>query len=145
MVALAVSMSTISSRNPEGEPVKCPICGQVFSAIPSQPLQDTTCPSCGSLIVIERQSGFVEVIAIVGPTPATPVHANQPIDDRFTVKEIADITPGKVIRVASGTFAGFIARVKAIDATTGTATIEIPVFGKVTVATVSFADIVGES
>lgn len=144
MVAVAVTMSTVSSRTPDGEPAKCPVCGHVFSALPSQPLRDTTCPNCGCLLVIEEQQGFVEVIAIVGPMHAIGQADHSPPDDRYTVTEIADITPGKIVRIAAGTFSGFVARVKSIDVAAKTATIEIPVFGKVTTVTVSFADIVGE-
>jgi hypothetical protein len=40
----------ISSRTPEGNPHHCPICGSDAMLDRCQPLGDTICPSCGSLI-----------------------------------------------------------------------------------------------
>jgi acyl carrier protein len=42
---------TISSRTPEGDPHRCPICGEVVVVEPSEPLGDSTCPRCGSLLM----------------------------------------------------------------------------------------------
>ena len=40
----------ISSRTPEGEPIRCPICNQVVTVEPSEPLGDAPCPNCGHLL-----------------------------------------------------------------------------------------------
>jgi hypothetical protein len=40
----------ISSRTPEGDPHRCPICGNDLRLEPSQPSGDAPCPSCGSLL-----------------------------------------------------------------------------------------------
>ena len=40
----------ISSRTPEGEPVVCPLCGEVCSLEISDPAGDAVCPSCGQLV-----------------------------------------------------------------------------------------------
>jgi hypothetical protein len=40
----------ISSRTPEGEPFRCPICGLVDRIEASRPPGDAPCPSCGHLI-----------------------------------------------------------------------------------------------
>ncbi|MFO0808676.1 MAG: acyl carrier protein [Gemmataceae bacterium] len=40
---------TVSSRTPEGEPVRCRVCGNVAALEPSDPGGDVICPSCGAL------------------------------------------------------------------------------------------------
>lgn len=42
---------TVSSRTPEGEPHVCPICGDLITTVPSDPLGDSTCPQCGSWLL----------------------------------------------------------------------------------------------
>ena len=39
-----------SSRTPEGQPNRCPICGHEVRIEPSAPPGDATCPFCGSLL-----------------------------------------------------------------------------------------------
>src|SRR5262245_61157421 len=41
---------TPSSRTPEGEPNRCPVCGSELRLEPSRPPGDAPCPSCGSLL-----------------------------------------------------------------------------------------------
>ena len=38
-----------SSRTPEGEPNRCPVCCKEFRLDPSRPPGDAPCPNCGSL------------------------------------------------------------------------------------------------
>lgn len=40
----------ISSRTPEGEPHRCPVCGKVARLEPSYPAGDLICPNCGHLL-----------------------------------------------------------------------------------------------
>ncbi len=40
----------ISSRTPEGEPNRCPLCGASICLEPSQPAGDAPCPNCGVLL-----------------------------------------------------------------------------------------------
>ena len=40
----------ISSRMPEGEWNRCPVCQSTMRIEPSQPFGDATCPACGSLL-----------------------------------------------------------------------------------------------
>src|SRR5262245_35661497 len=43
----------ISSRTPEGEPTRCPVCGSKAAIVPSSfPTTDAPCPSCGFLLWI---------------------------------------------------------------------------------------------
>src|SRR5436305_1437091 len=39
-----------SSRTPEGEPNRCPLCGNVVWVEPSNPPGDAPCPYCGQLL-----------------------------------------------------------------------------------------------
>ena len=41
---------TISSRTPDGEPNRCPICGNDLRLAPSNPAGDAPCPHCGHLL-----------------------------------------------------------------------------------------------
>jgi serine/threonine protein kinase len=40
----------ISSRTPEGEPNRCPVCGAFLRVEPSRPAGDAPCPKCGHLL-----------------------------------------------------------------------------------------------
>jgi acyl carrier protein len=59
----------ISSRTPEGESNRCPVCGRLVTIEPSRPLRepattspgDAPCPACGHLL------WFHEVTAHLGP------------------------------------------------------------------------------
>lgn len=44
----------VSSRTPEGEPHYCRVCGDVVTVDPSEPLDDSVCPQCGSLLLAIR-------------------------------------------------------------------------------------------
>src|SRR5262245_11401409 len=41
---------TIASRTPEGEPWRCPVCGNELRLDPSRPPGDAPCPHCGTLL-----------------------------------------------------------------------------------------------
>lgn len=41
---------TISSRTPEGQPHRCPVCDHALRLEPSHPPGDAPCPSCGVLL-----------------------------------------------------------------------------------------------
>ena len=42
--------AVISSRTPEGEPARCPLCASDVRIEPSQPWGDAVCPTCGTLL-----------------------------------------------------------------------------------------------
>jgi acyl carrier protein len=41
---------TVSSRTPEGEPYRCPVCERWVLVEPSSPFGDSICPRCGQLL-----------------------------------------------------------------------------------------------
>src|SRR5262245_44161982 len=46
-------MSVISSRTPEGQPAKCPVCGTDSVVVTSTyPTFDVPCPRCGCLLIL---------------------------------------------------------------------------------------------
>ena len=47
-----------SSRTPEGEPNRCPVCGHRVIIEPSEGTFDATCPYCGCLLWFDRDGGF---------------------------------------------------------------------------------------
>jgi hypothetical protein len=47
----------ISSRTPEGDPTRCPVCGQDCRLEPSSPARDGPCPHCGHLLWFGDTSG----------------------------------------------------------------------------------------
>lgn len=60
------------SRTPEGEPAKCPVCGNVVSVEPSRPHGDAPCPNCGSLLWLNELTPQVaEQLAERGVTVET--------------------------------------------------------------------------
>jgi hypothetical protein len=46
--------TTISSRTPEGDPNRCPICGHHVRLEPSIETRDAPCPNCGHLLWFKR-------------------------------------------------------------------------------------------
>lgn len=61
----------ISSRIPEGQPHRCPICGKVVALEPSKPVGDLICPKCAHLLAwfqerygddVKPSSSFLEVL-----------------------------------------------------------------------------------
>lgn len=40
----------VSSRTPEGSPIRCPLCGNALRIEPSVPFLDASCPACGQLL-----------------------------------------------------------------------------------------------
>jgi anti-anti-sigma factor len=53
---------SISSRTPEGEPCRCPLCGAENDVEPSSPPGDASCPQCGRLIWFSAEHGGGELI-----------------------------------------------------------------------------------
>jgi acyl carrier protein len=49
-------MPVVSSRTPEGEPQRCPVCTAVVTLEPSDPAGDAPCPQCGTLLWFVRTS-----------------------------------------------------------------------------------------
>jgi len=45
-----------SSRTPEGEPNRCPVCGKELQIEPSRPPGDAPCPHCGTLLWFDPYS-----------------------------------------------------------------------------------------
>ncbi len=60
--------SIIASRTPEGEPNRCPLCGNSVILEPSLPLGDAPCPHCGQLLWFVRAAGDTRVF--IGPDSA---------------------------------------------------------------------------
>ncbi len=46
---------TVSSRTPEGQPNRCPLCSHEFFIEPSTTFGDAPCPSCGVLLWFNLQ------------------------------------------------------------------------------------------
>jgi acyl carrier protein len=46
----------ISSRTPEGDSNRCPLCGNEVRIEPSQPFGDAPCPHCGTLLWFVRMN-----------------------------------------------------------------------------------------
>jgi hypothetical protein len=57
---------TISSRTPEGDPNRCPICRHTVVVEPSLDTRDAPCPHCGHLLWFEQaQVGHIPVKDVV--------------------------------------------------------------------------------
>ena len=56
---------TSSSRTPEGDPNRCPVCGKSLHLEPSVPPGDAPCPHCGSLLWFAQRTLGDEASAIV--------------------------------------------------------------------------------
>jgi anti-anti-sigma factor len=57
----------ISSRTPEGQPNRCPVCGDFLKVEPSDPPGDAPCPRCGHLLWFTWEDlGDVQVVQPTG-------------------------------------------------------------------------------
>jgi len=61
MLVRTMSNTTISSRTPEGQPIRCPLCGKQVVIEPSAMFGDATCPDCGHLLWFVRLADEVRV------------------------------------------------------------------------------------
>lgn len=55
----------ISSRTPEGEPARCPLCGAQVKVEPSVLIGDAPCPCCGHLLWFVQTPGFTTLFDAV--------------------------------------------------------------------------------
>lgn len=53
---------TISTRTPEGDPNRCPICGHDVKLEPSLDFRDAPCPYCGYLLSFECSSPLLDAM-----------------------------------------------------------------------------------
>jgi len=56
---------TISTRTPEGQPNRCPVCDAAFKIEPSDPAGDAPCPNCGHLVWFSRGSSHTDTLASI--------------------------------------------------------------------------------
>lgn len=92
----------ISSRTPEGQPNRCPVCGGEVCIEPSAPHGDAPCPKCGVLLwffrlsddcywyeasrvqsILERLAGFFR--DKLGLAPSVPVDSLASVDDALAM------------------------------------------------------------
>ncbi len=77
-----------STRTPEGQPHRCPLCGKRVMIEPSKPAKDAPCPHCGSLLWFADIAGHHEVygfhrFSISDPLICTKAQALAAIVDRL--------------------------------------------------------------
>lgn len=70
-----------SSRTPDGDPGRCPICGHDCRLDPSWPGRDAPCPSCGHLIwlsepVVSASDSDVSFVLQIGEMYFGPLPAD---------------------------------------------------------------------
>ncbi len=91
----------ISSRTPEGEPQRCPVCLQEVLLEPSQPLGDAPCPHCGCLLYFSSDAKDIL------PTAAEEKSAGQFVYEGlgFLVRQPGTmyVCPGCKARIPFGT------------------------------------------
>lgn len=88
----------ISSRTPEGEPNRCPVCGKAVRIEPSRPPGDAPCPHCGHLLWFgpqeqnidegepaKKESGVLELVEL----------ARQKFDKEELAKQEARLRQGE--------------------------------------------------
>ena len=56
-----MSNTVISSRTPEGQPTRCPLCSRELVIEPSALFGDATCPHCGHLLWFVRLADDVRI------------------------------------------------------------------------------------
>ena len=112
----------ISSRTPEGEPNRCPVCGKTVRLEPSGPIGDAPCPHCGHLLIFvafdagvwlfrKRSTEHVPFAGRAGHTPGF-------------------MAAGDQVRVREGPFDNFEGTVASVDQEYGRVTVTINIFGR---------------
>jgi hypothetical protein len=84
---------TISTRTPEGDWHRCPICGQQATTEPSCPGGDSICPSCGHLLWWFRdQLQLPEGVPIFEHQPSSLewVQLVMELEERFDIPPLSD-------------------------------------------------------
>jgi anti-sigma B factor antagonist len=73
---------SISSRTPEGEFNRCPVCGNAIRIEPSNDNRDAPCPHCGHLLWFDCTFMQVKIDSTDGPTVVrfTDKHLDESID-----------------------------------------------------------------
>ena len=98
-------MTTISSRTPEGEPNRCPLCGADFDLEPSQPSGDAPCPGCGQLLWWFQRRLDLDVLTpellhdLIGKDSLDMVELVMELEEEFDL-EISDEDAAKIKTVA---------------------------------------------
>lgn len=86
----------ISSRTPEGDPNRCPVCGHECRLEPSLPSRDGPCPHCGHLLWFREsarpEDPYAVVMTIVkerfGPTSSEEESAVKALVERADRKQV---------------------------------------------------------
>src|SRR5262245_65616952 len=78
-----------STRAPEGEPNRCPVCGHDVLLEPSLPAGDATCPNCGQLLWFPMIAGSwgLQRLRISDPDICTKARAIAAILDQLVETE----------------------------------------------------------
>jgi anti-sigma B factor antagonist len=79
---LKIQMS-ISSRTPEGESNRCPVCSNTVRIEPSKDTRDAPCPHCGHLLWFDCTFMHVKIDATDGLTAVRFTHKH--IDETFDI------------------------------------------------------------
>jgi len=87
-----------STRTPEGEPNRCPVCGKPLHIEPSRPPGDAPCPHCGHLLwfgpkkrdpdeeeAVKQESGVLELVEL----------AQNKFDQKELAKQAANLRQGE--------------------------------------------------
>jgi anti-sigma B factor antagonist len=79
---------SISSRTPDGEANRCPICGNAVCIEPSKDTRDAPCPHCGHLLWFEQPFVHFKVESADGSTVVRFV--DKELRDELTVQAIGE-------------------------------------------------------
>jgi hypothetical protein len=128
-----------SSRTPEGEPNRCPICGAQLRLEASRPAGDAPCPQCGTLVWLDGETAGRPA------TRALPMPIGRPAS-YFTVEKVVKVSktivgfnesepepPFRVndrVRVLEGPFKDLEGRVTSLDPARLRVTIDVVIFGR---------------
>lgn len=76
--------STISSRTPEGDPNRCPICGHHVRLEPSIDTRDAPCPSCGHLLWFTERTAYARDERVIVDLAKVIQETKEPTHDAQT-------------------------------------------------------------
>lgn len=125
---------TVSSRTPEGEPNRCPVCHTSLRIEPSRPAGDAPCPACGTLLWFTG----VEIVRHPRTQSSSVAKFTAYRDDssRNAGKDGASLVTYPLlhakqsVRVLRGIFAEMEGHVLSVEPHTERVTVEIKLYGR---------------
>ena len=121
-----------SSRTPEGEFNRCPVCGKPVVLSPSKPAGDAPCPHCGVLLWFVNTPDGTWWTDDTALRLEYSVHETEPIDPSVMPLGGPFLKCGDRVKILNGPFAALEGEVATPDSVAAAVQVVIEAFGRST-------------